>query len=402
MESYHSQIQWIDDRKETIKSLLYEWVEINSGSKNLKGLEKMMEALKKSFAPLGGSVEEIALKPVHLIDSLGKLYEQPLGKALRIRKREEAPIQILLAGHMDTVYPVSSSFQRAETIDANTLRGPGCADMKGGLVILLKTLEIFEQLPSSSQLGWEVLITPDEELGSPSSEHLFLESAKRVHAALIFEPSFSDGALVSARKGSFNFSIIAHGRTAHAGRDFSSGINAISSLMKCLLKIEKLSNPEKMLTLNIGKIEGGEAVNIVPDLAIGHCNARFTSVEEFSRLKADLEEIIHEENSEGRAKIILHAGTVRMPRNFDERHSWIFEECKECAHQLGYDLTWRPSGGVCDGNLMSNAGIPTIDTLGAIGGNIHTHEEYIKLDSLFSRIKVCILLLQRLSKGIPK
>jgi len=220
-----------------------------------------------------------------------------------------------------------------------------------------------------------------------------------VQAALIFEPSFSDGALVSARKGSFNFTVIARGKSAHAGRDFSSGINAASALMKCLLKIESLSNPEKGLTINIGKIEGGDAVNIVPDLAIGYCNARMSSAEDFFIFKRKLESIILEENNAGEAEICLHAKNPRMPRDFDKNHVVFFEECKQCAYQLGYDLTWRPSGGVCDGNILSNAGIPTIDTLGAIGGNIHTHHEYIELDSLLPRIKLCALLLLKFSKS---
>jgi len=235
MENYHSQIQWINDHEDSVRHLLCEWVDINSGSNNLDGLERMLQALKTAFASVGGDIEEIALKPAPLIDSLGNIYEQKLGKALRIRKRSDAPIQILLAGHMDTVYPASSPFQKAEMLDTNTLRGPGCTDMKGGLLILLKALEIFESLPSCNNLGWEVLITPDEELGSPSSEQLYIESAKHVQAALIFEPSFSDGALVSARKGSFNFTVIARGKSAHAGRDFSSTaarINRLASLMR--------------------------------------------------------------------------------------------------------------------------------------------------------------------------
>lgn len=380
--------------------LLIDWVEINSGSYHLEGLERMGQALKHAFAPLEGTLEEIPLAPISLIDSSGHVFQQPLGKALRIRKRSHAPIQVLLAGHMDTVYPASSTFQKTERLTPSTLRGPGCTDMKGGLVILLKALEMFERFPEKNRLGWEVLITPDEELGSPSSQKLFLESAKRVDAGLIFEPSFPDGSLVSARKGSFNFTLVAHGKSAHAGRDFSSGINAISGLMGCLIKIEALNNPSKALTVNIGKIEGGGPVNIIPSLAIGSCNARVASIEDLNLFKKNLEQIIAEENRKGKAQITLHQEHERAPRAFDEAHLKLFTRCQQCAKALGCDLTWKPSGGVCDGNILSNAGVPTIDTLGAVGGNIHTHDEYIELDSLLSRSKIVALLLLELSKGL--
>ena len=123
-------------------------------------------------------------------------------------------------------------------------------------------------------------------------------------------------------------------------------------------------------------------------------------MEDLTAFKKNLEQIVTEENSKGKAQITLHQEHERAPRAFDEAHLNLFTQCQQCAKTLGYDLTWKPSGGVCDGNILSNAGVPTIDTLGAIGGNIHTHDEYIELSSLLSRSKIVALLLSRLSKGL--
>src|SRR3989304_2280040 len=130
----------------------------------------------------------------------GKGIRKPLGNALSIRKRSTAPLRIFLGAHMDTVYPADHPFQKAVRVDQNTLRGPGVADSKGGLVVMLKALEALERSPYAQSVGWEVLINPDEELGSPGSAPLLAQAAKNTHLGLVFEPPLPDGALVGARK----------------------------------------------------------------------------------------------------------------------------------------------------------------------------------------------------------
>ena len=218
--SFIDTLNTINGQQRTMMSLLRSWAAINSESENLSGLSQMIAALEMQFLSLGGHMQRIDLPPRSTIAIDGSPITIPHGQALHITKRPEAPIQIFLGGHMDTVYSPSHPFQKAEDLSENILRGPGVADMKGGLIVMLTALKAFENHPSSKNVGWEILINPDEEIGSIGSEQLFVAAAQRNHLGLIFEPSFADGALVSDRKGSANFSVVAKGLAAHAGRDF--------------------------------------------------------------------------------------------------------------------------------------------------------------------------------------
>jgi glutamate carboxypeptidase len=299
---------------------------------------------------------------------------------------------------MDTVYPASHPFQKAQMIAPDTLQGPGVADMKGGLVIMLKALEALEQHPACGSLGWEVLVTSDEEIGSIGSEPLFLEAAKRAAFGLIFEPSFSDGAIVSSRKGSANYTITSTGKAAHSGRDFEKGKNAIVPLAQFIVAAHQLNNVEKGLTVNIGRANGGGPVNVVPDFAACGINVRATKAEAFAQILQDLQILVDHINSTG-ASLELHSQHVRSPKAFDQKNQHLFALIEQCALEEGYQLNSRPSGGVCDGNILSEAGLGVIDTLGAIGGNIHSPEEYIFVDSLRTRARLTALLLFNIASG---
>lgn len=397
MSEYREQIDWIFQEKGSMIRLLTDWVNINSGTDNLAGLQKMLLAIEDSFKVFGEPIERISLEPGAIFDDRGTLQKRPLGNALRIAKRPDAPIQILLCGHMDTVYPADSPFQSAQFIGNSNLRGPGAADMKGGLIIMLKALEAFERCQIKSSIGWEVIINPDEEIGSIGSEPLIRKSARKKNLALVFEPSFADGSLVSQRKGSINFTIIAKGVSAHAGRDFEKGRNAIASLIKILLKIEALNSIRKGLTINLGSIQGGGPVNIVPDKALCRCNARVNSMEDGDFLIASLEELIETENKQRGSLLEFHKEGYRPPKVFDDPHRNLFEDLRLCSQELSQDLAWRESGGVCDGNILASEGVATVDTLGAIGSHLHTFDETVDLDSLVDRARLCALFLMKIA-----
>ncbi|MBX9691454.1 MAG: M20/M25/M40 family metallo-hydrolase, partial [Cyanobacteria bacterium] len=207
MSSYASSLNWILSQESTLIERLSQWVGINTYSLNCTGLNQLLQVLDDAFKPLGGKSQLISLPPYQKLSPTGTLQSHPLGQALSIRSRPSAPIQILLAGHLDTVFSPSSPFQSLQQQDNQRLSGPGAADMKGGIAILLTLLEAVERSPFKDSLGWEVLITPDEEIGSPGSGPLYREAARRHDCALIFEPAFSDGAFVNERKGSSNFTI---------------------------------------------------------------------------------------------------------------------------------------------------------------------------------------------------
>lgn len=396
-QKYSQHLDWMKSQQSEMNALLTHWANINSGSHNLVGLQKMLSALESSFSILKGNREIIGLPQGFKIDSKGQKIHFQNASALRIRKHPQAPIQVFLGGHMDTVYGPDSPFQSVTLTQENILNGPGVADMKGGLVILLKSLEALERSPFAGLIGWEVLINPDEEIGSQGSEHLFIEAATRNHLALLFEPSFPDGAVVTSRKGSANYALVVKGRSAHAGRDFHLGCNAISAVARFITSIEKLNDPLNGTTVNIGHIEGGGAINIVPDLAICRFNMRTVDKDRFDQLHNDILSLIEEGNKNDGITMTLYELASRGPKIYDEKNVILFQAIRESADELGIALEGRPSGGVCDGNIMSHEGLPTIDTLGVIGGNIHTQEEYALLDSLTDRATLVANFLMKLA-----
>jgi len=393
-----STLQYIDNQQNEMISLVQEWSAINSGSENLAGLALQLTALEKAFAKLGGSMSRIALPPRTAIDNKGKKSEIPSGEALRIKKHPEAPIQILFGGHYDTVFGPEHSFQKVKQVDDDTLKGPGVADMKGGLVVMLKALEALEQSPYAGKIGYEILLNPDEEIGSPSSEPLFREAAKRHQLGLIFEPSFPDGTLVSSRKGSVNYTFSVVGQAAHVGRNFYQGRSAIVSLARFIGNIEALNDPESGVSVNIGFIEGGGPVNIVPEFASCKVNIRFDDPDYFKSLNEVLLDLVEEASVDG-ITVNMYQTTLRKPKSFDWKSQRLFEAFKQCGAELGQVLTCQPSGGVCDGNILSAAGLPTLDTLGVVGGELHTSNEYIRLKSLKKRAQLTARFLERLASG---
>lgn len=399
MKNYAEVMLWINRQKTKMIKQTEEWSNINSGSDNIEGLNNILKLLKFSFSTLEGSLKTVPLPPKQILDSEGNIVNFFSGNALLITKRPEAPIQILLGGHMDTVYPASSPFQKVTISDNNKMNGPGVADMKGGLVILLTTLQALEQYKHKDNVGWQVLITPDEEIGSMSSLPLHLECAKKHHFGMIFEPTFSDGAHASSRKGSINFSLISRGKSTHAGRDFHLGKNAIVPLMRVLLEIYALNNTDSKVTINIGKIQGGNSANVVPDLAISTCNLRVENLEDLEKSKKTIQNIIDIENNREDSDINYFLLSERQPKPFDEKQNLLFSLFRENAVDLNLPFEWRPTGGVCDGNIWSNAGLPTIDTLGPVGSGIHTFEETIQLDSLRVHTQLCASLLMKLASG---
>lgn len=377
---------------------LVAWSSINSHSENLMGLEAMLMVLENAMAPLGGKSKRIALSSRLHIDSEGRHLQLPTCDALHIEKRPEAPIQIVLGGHFDTVFDAQCAFQQPKFIENDRLCGPGVADMKGGLLILLNSLLLFERSSLAKNVGWQILLTPDEEIGSPSSEILYSTASKAAQYGLIFEPAFPDGKLVSQRKGSYNFVVFAKGRAAHAGRDFHSGRSAIVALAHFITAAHALNQRYPGITLNIGNISGGEASNIVPKLACCHINVRGESEDVLISVSKSLMALAKEsvENIAGNhdgIEIQVHLLSHRLPKPFNAKTQELFSTVKQCGQQLGIEIDWKSSGGVCDGNILAQVGLPTVDTLGVVGGNLHTFDEYIELPSLIERTRLATLLL---------
>jgi glutamate carboxypeptidase len=395
---YASYLEKIRSQQQEMVACLIEWCDQNSYSNHIEGLEHMLQMLEKAFGCLNGTVKHIPIPRKRTIDENGRIASILQGKALQIKKRPRAPIQLLLAGHMDTVFPLSSPFQKAIR-KGNRISGPGAADMKGGLLVMLKALEALESSPWCKQVGWEVLITPDEETGSCGSEHLYIKAAQKHHAGLLFEPSFSDGLLVSSRKGSKNITAFASGKPAHAGRDFFSGRNALTGLAHWLLNVERLTDKDKGIIVNVGHIEGGGAFNIVPDKAAAKINIRTETLQDAATVDECLRLLAEESCHQTGITLQLHTLAERGPKPLDEGTRQLFSLFQQCGTSLNQSLQWRPSGGVCDGNILASQGLPTLDTLGVVGGGLHTPDEYAEVESLTERACLTALFLLKLASG---
>lgn len=385
--------KWIELQKENTIEMVQHWAEINSWTENTKGLNQMIEALEEAFSPLQGTITRHSLPSWNRIDAKGHQYEVPLGQAIHISKRSDAAKKVLLGGHMDTVYPPHSPFQKVRRTDTSLI-GPGVADMKGGLAVLWLVLAALEK-HHAHELGWEVLITPDEEVGSPGSKPLWEACAKRVNIGLLFEPAFPDGSVVDARKGSTSFSVLIKGKSAHVGRAFHEGKNAVKGLAEFIHEAYSLADSFPDTTLNMAHLYGGDALNIVPDLASCKGNLRSFNEKHLRDYFDALKKLAAKIGKEDSLEIQIQIDQQKLPKPFEGKTVELFSAFDQNAKNLGIPLTHRTSGGLCDGNILQAAGLPTIDSLGVIGGNLHTHDEYMQIDSLVERAKLtCSFLYQ--------
>ncbi|MGB1539637.1 MAG: hydrolase, partial [Rickettsiales bacterium] len=397
MQPYRPYLDWIASQQDAMLEMALAWSKINSGSFHLEGLARMLEAIEAAFLPLGCEAERLELAPMASVDEKGHAISVPLGKALRFRKHPDAPIKVLFTGHMDTVFPKDHAFQEPVRMDDNTINGPGVTDMKGGIVVMLHALHALEQSPWAGEIGWEVLINSDEEIGSIGSALLLEEGAKRNDFGLTYEPGLPDGTLAGARKGSGNFTAVVRGRAAHAGRNPEEGRNAIAALSEFILAINALNGARDGLTVNPGSIEGGGPTNVVPDLAICRFNSRMHKPEDMQWMETQLQKIVSDINAKDGITLELHGGFTRPPKVLTPANQQLFDLVKACGTQLGLSLQEKPTGGCCDGNNLAAHGLPNVDTLGVRGGAIHSSDEFMIIDSLSERAQLSALLLLRLA-----
>jgi len=375
---------------------LHEWCGINSGTENLHGQQQMRNIITQAFSPIADEIITYQLPPITQINMAGDTIMQTYGDALYIRKRPCLKKRVLLSGHMDTVYTENDAFQHLTYMTENILRGPGVADMKGGLIIMLQALRNFEQLPCAKQLGWDVFINADEEIGSLASQHLFTEVAPLCQTALVYEPAMPGGFLAKNRKGSGKFTLIAEGKAAHVGRAFHDGRNAICYLAEAISAIHALNYQQDNVHINVGKIAGGSALNIVPDKAVAKLDVRITNADDATWVHNKIDNIINKMQCDG-YKLTLHGNFHRPVKKINQAHEHLFTRVQNIAKSLGITLKWKDSGGCCDGNNLAMLGLPTLDTLGVCGGDIHTPNEFVLLDSLVERTALSTLLLEELA-----
>ena len=374
------------------------WAAVNSGSRNLGGLERMADLLADAFAALPGVLRLEDPAPVESVDSAGKKTQLRHGRHLHLTVRPTAPLQLLFTGHMDTVFAPDHPFQHTRWLEDGVLNGPGVADMKGGLAVMLAALKAVERSPAADRFGYEVVINSDEEVGSLASAPLLAQSARGKWAALTYEPAaLPDGTLAGARPGSGNFGIVVRGRSAHAGRNPEDGRNALLAAADLALRLDALKRDG--LTVNPSRIEGGSPSNVVPDLAILRVNLRPRTPDIEAQAKREIERAAAAVSAEREVQIELNGGFGRPPKPLTKDAEDLFNLVKQAGADLGQTIAWQPSGGVCDGNNIAACGVPVVDTMGVRGGKIHSMEEFLITDSLPERAALSALTILRLAEG---
>lgn len=382
-----------------MQDLLLRWVAISSGSDNLSGIKQMQAAIIDLFQTLEPDITQYPAQIYPRIIPGKKAQHWQAGDVLHFQKRPAAPYQILLCGHCDTVFSMESRFQSVEMLSDSIWRGPGVSDMKGGLISLFFALRAFEQLPIAAQLGWQVCINADEELGSLGSMSLLEEFSRSAQYAFVYEPRLDTaGTLAGERKGSGNFTIVASGKTAHVGRAYHEGRNAVVALSQFVNAVASYPWDEETI-VNVANIAGGDVLNRVPDSAQCQINIRVTTQGAQDTVLMVLRQLIQSISEKTAVHFSLEGNFHRPPKKIDAKTQILYDKVQNAAQTLGIPLSVKKTGGCCDGNNLAAFAVPTVDTLGVRGGKIHTEDEFIILDSLVESAQLSALLLNQLAQG---
>ncbi len=371
------------------------WAAINSGSRNLPGLAAMADALTPALAAFG-PVARVAPTPAGAVAADGTTVPLTYGDNLHLVVRPDAPARVLLTGHMDTVFAADHPFQATRWLDARTLNGPGVADMKGGIAVMLAALGAVLASPVGATLGVEVVLNADEEVSSPGSRALLAAAAARCHLGLTYEPALPDGTLAGARAGSGNFSAVVRGRAAHAGREPEKGRNAVVAAADLAVRLASLARSG--CSVNPAKIDGGGPNNIVPDMAVLRFNVRPATLADQAAVEAEIAAAIAAVAVAHDVAVTLDGSFARPPKPLDANQRRAFDLVAGCGAALGQRLAWRDTGGVCDGNNLAATGLAVVDTMGVRGGAIHSADEFVLVDSFAERAALSALVLMRVAQ----
>ncbi|MCL6684345.1 hydrolase [Sphingomonas alba] len=375
------------------------WAPVNSGTGNLEGLEVMAGLLGDAFSALPGKLNLDDASVVEAVEADGSKRAIGYGKNLHLTVRPDAPVQLLLTGHMDTVFAKDHPFQALTWLEpGKVLGGPGVADMKGGIAVMLAALKAVEASPERGAIGYEVVLNSDEETGSAGSAALIAQAAQGKRAALTYEPAaLPDGTLAGARPGSGNFSFVIKGRSAHAGRNPEDGRNAVVAAAELALRLAHSKTPG--LSINPAKIDGGSPNNVVPDHAILRANLRPLTGDDQEIAQRLIANAVEQVAKEHDVYIEVHGGFGRPPKPMTGEAEVLFHLVRKAGADLGQAIAWQPTGGVCDGNNIAACGVPVVDTMGVRGGKIHSMEEYLIVESLAERAALSALTILRLAGG---
>jgi len=370
IESMHDRIlACLEPRRREALDLLRRLVEIQSGSRNKPGLDRMAVEMAEI---LGSVLPRVRILP---FTDHGDMVQAMTLPATAGRKG------IVLVGHMDTVFPADTTFT-AFREDEERCFGPGVYDMKGGLVVAVYALKALDHLGLLEEIPVTVLCNSDEEIGSPGSRPWIEEMCQNALAALVFEGGGPCKDVVTGRKGRLGMELTVRGRAGHAAKGGAKS-SAILELAHKIIALEGLNDGQE-ITLNVGQVEGGIGPNTVPELATAGLDARFLTPVGQERLERDLARIMATPLIPGTSAVLsVTSGRPAMPQS--EANRRLHAMARAQAQALGYDLPEELRSGVSDANFIATLGIPVLDGLGPVGDLDHSDLEFILKDTLIER-----------------
>lgn len=374
--------EYINQNKQEMLELIEQLVNIDSGSYVKKGVDQIGAILTAKFAELGFDVEV--------------REEAEYGNNLVLRHQNAMDPKIILLAHMDTVFPEGTVAERPFRIEGNRAYGPGVVDMKSSLVELLYAIKALEHTGSSSVENIEIILNGDEEIGSPSSRSLIEEQALGKEYALVMEPARKDGSLVMARRGGGRYTLMVEGKAAHSGIEPEKGRSAIEALAYKIIQLHDLTDHKKGMSVNVGLIEGGTAVNTVSDSAVAHVDVRISEMEQGEYLEEKMKEICATTDVPG-TNVVLEGEIGRPPMEQNDQTKSLLHIIKDVGKEIGVKISGTATGGGGDASFTAANGVATVDGLGPVGGNAHSEKEYLEIDTLPERTLLLAMTINRLS-----
>ena len=393
--------RWLSTQQDHMVNFLRRLSNINSGSLNTAGLAQMRNIFRQELESLGFAVSELPGDTLELPHCPGNDLQFQLSDHL-LASIKGSGKRLLIMGHLDTVFPLSSPFQTFSQ-EGDFVYGPGVSDMKGGLVIMLYALKALNQFGLLEDKNLTLLLNSDEEMGSLSSR-THLETQARLHDyGLVYEPSGNNN-FTRRRKGLGQARFVVNGRASHAGGAHEEGRSAIKELAYKIIEIEKMTDYEKGLTVNVGLISGGEARNTIAPCAEAFVDLRFPEPEQGVEAIAQFEAIAktvystetNQQDLTTQTWIHLH----RPPKIPTESSDYLLNKAIGLGSLLEQSYGITDSGGGTDGSLTQAVGLPTLDSLGIDGSGNHSDREKAHIGSLVQRAKLSALLIQRLSSEL--
>ncbi|HEX8090975.1 MAG TPA: M20 family metallopeptidase, partial [Blastocatellia bacterium] len=301
--------------------------------------------------------------------------------------------QLLVVGHLDTVWPIGTLAARPFRIEGDRAFGPGIFDMKSGVTLAAFAMRAIKEMGRETRRPVTLLMTCDEETGSHFSRELIEEEGRRASAALVLEPPIPGGTIKTGRKGVGEFELIIRGRPAHAGNDPRAGISAITELAHQIIAVNELSNYESGTTLNVGVVQGGVLSNVIAAEAHASIDMRYETMEEGARITDAMARLRPALDG---ARIEVRGGINRPPLIRSAEIGRLFEQAKQLATEIGLELREGSVGGGSDGNFIAALGVPVLDGLGVDGAGAHAEHEHIIISDIARRAALLTRLIETL------